>query len=160
MRPSLRQRGQSIVELTLTMPLLLVALYVPFDLGMSIYAGYLAQNVARDGARVASKTGSIDNATATALATQFAANLSPLLVSGSTTRRVTVNYYATGANCAQYVEVIAQGTYNFFWYNFVKMFGMSLPNSGIVRKTRMRYEYQPDANSAACSTTATNTGHS
>ena len=47
----LDRKGQSIVELALITPIVLVALYVPFDFGVSIYAGHLTQNVARDGAR-------------------------------------------------------------------------------------------------------------
>jgi len=161
MKSRLDRKGQSIVELTLITPILLVALYVPFDFGVSLYAGYLTQNVARDSARRASTTDVMTSAKATTLATQMAAFLPDLLVSGSTTKRVTVNYYATGANCLQSVEVIAQGTYSFFWYRLIGLLGLAPPNQlGIVRTTKMRYEFQPDSNSAACSTTATATGHS
>jgi len=155
------RRGQSIVELTLITPLLLVALYVPFDFGLSLYVGYLTQNVARDGARRAATTDVMTDAKAAALATQMASSLPDLLVSGSTTKRVTVNYYATGANCMQSVEVVAQGTYNFFWYRFLALLRLT-PSSDlrIIRTTKMRYEFQPDANSSACSTSATATGHS
>ena len=51
MKWPLNRKGQSIVELALITPIVLVALYVPFDFGVSIYAGHLTQNVARDGAR-------------------------------------------------------------------------------------------------------------
>ena len=164
MKWPLNRKGQSIVELALITPIVLVALYVPFDFGVSIYAGHLTQNVARDGARRAATkaTDLFDNALATTLATQIAGNLPPLLSSGSTTKQVTVNYYATGgANCAQSVEVIAQGMYNFFWYRLIGFLGLA-PSSSIpiIRTTKMRYEFQPDTNSAACNTTPTATGHS
>lgn len=160
MKWPLNRKGQSIVELALITPMILVALYVPFDFGVAIYAGHLTQNVARDGARRAATKDLLDSALATTLATQIAANLPPLLTSGSTTKQVTVNYYATGANCAQSVEVIAQGTYNYFWYRLIGFLGLA-PQSqlGIVRTTKMRYEFQPDNNSAACGT-VTATGHS
>jgi Flp pilus assembly protein TadG len=139
--------------------MILVALYVPFDFGVAIYAGHLTQNVARDGARRVATTDALDvftNAKATTLATQIAGNLPPLLTSGSTTKQVTVNYYATGANCAKSVEVIAQGTYNYFWYRLIGFVGLAPPSQlGIVRTTKMRYEFQPDANSGACTLTAT-----
>lgn len=164
MKWPLNRKGQSIVELALITPIILVALYVPFDFGVSIYAGHLTQNAARDGARRAATTDVLDNAKATTLATQIAPSLPALLSSGSTTKRVTVNYYATGgATCAQSVEVIAQGTYTFFWYRLIGFVGLAPSGGsqvGIVRKTKMRYEFQPDGNSAACSTTATATGHS
>jgi Flp pilus assembly protein TadG len=160
MKWPLNRKGQSIVELALITPIVLVALYVPFDFGVAIYAGHLTQNVARDGARRAATKDLLDSALATTLATQIAGNLPPLLTSGSTTKQVTVNYYATGANCAKSVEVIAQGTYNYFWYRLIGFLGLA-PQSqlGIVRTTKMRYEFQPDANSAACGT-VTFTGHS
>ena len=169
MKWPLNRKGQSIVELALITPLILVALYVPFDFGVSIYAGHLTQNVARDGARRVANTDLLDNAKATTLATQIATPLSwpgwpglpALLSSGSTPKQVTVNYYATGAaTCAQSVEVIAQGTYNFFWYRLIGFLGLA-PSSqvGIIRTTKMRYEFQPDNNSAACGT-VTATGSS
>ena len=156
MKWPLNRKGQSIVELALITPIVLVALYVPFDFGVSIYAGHLTQNVARDGARRVATTDLLDNDKATTLATQIAGNLPSLLTSGSTTKRVTVNYYATGANCAKSVEVIAQGTYNYFWYRLIGFLGLA-PQSqlGIVRTTKMRYEFQPDTNSGACTLTAT-----
>ena len=73
MKWPLNRKGQSIVELALITPIILVALYVPFDFGVSIYAGHLTQNVARDGARRVATTDVLDNAKATNLATQIAA---------------------------------------------------------------------------------------
>jgi hypothetical protein len=76
-------------------------------------------------------------------------------------KQVTVNYYANGAaNCAQSVEVIATGTYNFFWYRLIGLLGLAPRNSvTITRTTKMRYERQPDANTGNCAT-VTATGHS
>lgn len=68
-------KGQSIVEITLITPLLMVALYVPVDFGMMIFAGHLTQNAVRDGARIAAKTDLMDNTLATNLATQFNTNV-------------------------------------------------------------------------------------
>jgi hypothetical protein len=76
-------------------------------------------------------------------------------------KQVTVNYYATGAsNCAQSVEVIATGTYNFFWYRLIGLIGLAPQSSvTITRTTKMRYEHQPDTNTGNCAT-VTATGHS
>jgi hypothetical protein len=143
MRPLLRNaKGQSIVEITLITPLILVALYVPFDFGVSIFTGHLVQIATRDGARRAATTDEMDNSKAETLATAIHGNLPEFLAS----KQVTVNYYAAGAaECAQYVEVIAQGTYNFFWYRFVALLGFTPPDPAVIaRTTRVRYEYQPD----------------
>jgi Flp pilus assembly protein TadG len=47
------EKGQSIVELTLITPLLLIALYIPFDFGVAFFAGNLTQNAVREVARIA-----------------------------------------------------------------------------------------------------------
>jgi Flp pilus assembly protein TadG len=144
MRSLLSCKGQSIVEITLMTPLILVALYVPFDFGMAIIAGHLTQNAVRDGARVASATNPMSNAQAGIVAQSIHNNLPPSLVSKS----VTVNYYAEGAaQCAQNVEVTAQGGYNYFFYRLIGLLGMSPPSQlAITRTTKMWYSFQPDQN--------------
>ena len=157
MRKLLNSKGQSIVEITLMTPLLMVALYVPVDFGIMIFTGHLTQNAVRDGARIAATTDLLDNTLATSLATRFSNNVPQRLSS----KQVTVNYYATGAsNCAQSVEVIATGTYNFFWYRLIGLIGLAPQSSvTITRTTKMRYEHQPDTNTGNCAT-VTATGHS
>src|SRR6187399_2105920 len=58
------QAGQSIVEITLITPLLLIALYVPVDFGISFFIGNLTQTAVREGARIGSglqKSGTVPN---------------------------------------------------------------------------------------------------
>ena len=164
MRSLLNCKGQSIVEITLLTPLILVTLYVPFDFGMTIFTGHLTQIAVRDGARIASATDSMDSTKAAALANNVYDALPPNLISGSTTKRVTVNYYSA-ANCAQNVEVIAQGSYNFFFYRLMALLSMSPPTQlPITRTTKMWYEKQTDLNGGTtgsvtfCSGTAAATG--
>jgi Flp pilus assembly protein TadG len=158
MRTLLSRKGQSIVELVLMTPLVLVALYVPFDFGVTIFTGHITQNAVRDGARIASTTDLMDSAKAAALAEEIFQNYLPknLLVSGSPAKKeVTVNYYDGGAaNCAENVEVIARGTYNFFLYKLVGLLGITVPDGiEITRTTRMRYAHQPFTNGGTGSTT-------
>jgi Flp pilus assembly protein TadG len=143
MRRFFTKKGQSLVEIALITPLLLVALYIPFDFGMTIFAGHLTQNAVRDGARIASHTRILDNAAATAVADQVWARLPNLLNEPS--KQVTVRYYSgTPASCAEFVEVTAGGTYNFTLYKFMRLFGLTAPNTlAITRTTRMHYEFQP-----------------
>jgi Flp pilus assembly protein TadG len=153
MRSLLNCKGQSIVEITLMTPLILVVLYVPFDFGMAIIAGHLTQNAVRDGARVASATNPMSDAQAGNVAQSAHNNLPPSLVSKS----VTVNYYADGAaQCAQNVEVTAQGGYNYFFYRLMKLFGISPPSQlTITRTTKMWYNLQPDRNGGQTGTSTT-----
>jgi hypothetical protein len=146
--------------MTLMTPLILVALYVPVDFGITIFTGHLTQNAVRDGARIASTTDLMTNAKATNLATQVYNNLPERLVTGSpATKQATVSYYGTGpANCAKFVEVQAQGTYVFFLYRLIGLLGFTPPDPiAISRTTRMSYEFQPTTNTGLC-TTITNTG--
>ena len=58
----------------------------------------------------------------------------------------------------QFIEVTAQGDYNFFLYQLMKFFGATVNNSvTISRTTQMRYNYQPsdDATNATLCSTAT-----
>lgn len=82
-------RGQSLVEFTLILPVLVLILMGIVDLGRGIYAYNLVAQAAREGARFASVRpltliGSVPNSdevTAKALATLVGLDLSPSLVS-------------------------------------------------------------------------------
>jgi hypothetical protein len=93
----------------------------------------------------------MDDTKAEDLAQQFEGNLPDMLVS----RTVTVNYRADGsANCGQNVEVIAQGTYNFFLYRLIALLGFTPPDPiQITRATQMWYGFQPATNGGSGTTT-------
>jgi Flp pilus assembly protein TadG len=163
MRSLFNCKGQSIVEIALMTPLILVALYVPVDFGISIFTGHITQNAVRDGARIAATTDSMTNAKATNLATQVYNNLPERLVTGSpATKQVTVNYYGPGAaNCARFVEVQAQGTYDFFFYRLIGLIGFTPPDPIAIRRTtRMAYEFQPTTNTGLCTAITATATHS
>jgi len=147
----LNRKGQSIVEISLITPLLLVALYVPIDFAVAHLTAHLTQNAVRDAARVgAASKDPFDNAAATAIRTDTVNQLPARLISKS----VTVKFFDTGvANCMKFVEVTGQGNYDFFFYQFVRLMGGTVSNSTpISRTTRMRYEFQSDFNSTPCET--------
>jgi len=136
-----REKGQSIVEIGLITPLLLIALYIPIDFGVSLFAGHLTQNAVREVARIAATQGpgSFD---ATALGTELTNRL-PQMVSVVGTPSIT-KYVTTPANCLGVVTVGVTVQYRFFWYQLMRLFGSSAPNTvNITRTTQMWYEYQP-----------------
>ena len=56
----------------------------------------------------------------------------------------------------EFIEVTAQGTYNFFLYQLMNMFGGTVSNNvAISRTTQMRYNYQPVANTDPCTVPTT-----
>ena len=48
-----RSSGQALVEFTFTFLILLIVAWIPADFGLAFYSGQLAQNAAREGARIA-----------------------------------------------------------------------------------------------------------
>jgi Flp pilus assembly protein TadG len=148
------QRGQSIIEISLITPLLLIALYVPVDFGISFFMGNLLQTAAREGARIGSglqKTGKVPDlvygsAQADTVKTEVISRLPEYL----TDKTVTVKFY-TGTECMEFIEVTAQGQYNFFMYRLMRLFGGDAPDSvTISRTTQMHFKYQPYTNDDYC----------
>lgn len=154
-----RQRGQSIIEISLITPLLLIALYIPADFGIAFYMGNLTQNAAREGARIGSglsKSGSVPSlvfgsSQANTVKTAVFSRLPGFL----TNKSVTVKFY-DGPGCMEFIEVTAQGDYNFSLYQLMKLFGGTVPNSvTISRTTQIRYNYQQYTNTAYCAGSTT-----
>jgi len=153
------QRGQSIVEITLITPLLLIAMYVPVDFGISFFIGNLTQTAAREGARIGSglqKSGQVPDLTfSSAEANTVKTEVISRLPAYLTDKTVTVTFY-TGTACMEFVEVTAQGQYKFFMYQLMKIFGGDAPDSiTISRSTQMHYKYQPYMNSDYCTAATT-----
>lgn len=148
------QRGQSIIEMTLITPLLLIALYVPVDFGISLFIGNLVQVAAREGARIGSGLqldGTVPNLIFSSAEAGFVKtevfNRMPNYV---TDRKVTVKFYG-GTTCMQFIEVKAQGQYNFLLYRLMRLAGLTVPDSmTISRTTQMYYKYQPYTNNDYC----------
>ena len=147
----LNRKGQSIVEIALITPLLLIALYIPADFAIAFLTAHLTQNAVREAARLGAASKSPFDATAaTAIMNQALSKIPNRLGSKS----VTVKYYDSGAtNCLQFVEVTGQGSYDYVFYRLMRLVGATVPDATtITRISRMRYEYQPDANSTLCAT--------
>ena len=142
--------GQAVVEFTLTFLILLIVAWIPADFGLAFYTGQLAQNAAREGARIASadrtlvsgETKCVVPACTGNILQETAARLSSALLPDAT---ITVNLDPDiGTNCNRMVTVSVSGTYNFFFYQLLRWMGTSgnLNNTPITRQTRMRWEAQ------------------
>jgi Flp pilus assembly protein TadG len=159
MTKAARQKGQSIIEITLITPLLLIALYIPADFGIGFYMGNLVQNAAREGARIGSglkKSGAPPNLdfTSTHAKTVKDAvfNRLPDVLEN---KLVTVKFYA-GPTCMNFIEVTAQGDYNFFLYKLMGLFGTTVPDFvTLSRTTQIRHDYQQYTNTDYCTTATT-----
>jgi Flp pilus assembly protein TadG len=149
--PTPRDRGQALVEFTLIFILLLILAWIPADFGLAFYTGQLAQNAAREGARIAAvdpdlptQTGSCAypcaGAPAGSALAATAARLSSALLNSVT---ITVAYPIGAAACNQKVRVQVSGNYNFFFYQLINLLGWPVnPAITINRTTEMRWEHQ------------------
>ena len=154
-------KGQSIVEISLITPLLLVALYIPVDFGIAFFVSNITGTAARDAARIGSEIGKSGgneddrNFTTTEAATVRDA-LIPHLPANLSNRSTTVKFYEdTPANCLEVVEVTVAGDYSFFFYQVLRLFGATVPNQiTISRSAQMPYRYQPYANGTRCTGTS------
>jgi len=153
------QKGQSIIEITLITPLLLVALYIPVDFGISLFVGNLTQTAAREGARIGSGLqleGTVPNLYFSSTEAGYVKNeVFSRLPNYLTDRKVTVTFYS-GTTCMQFLEVTANGRYNFFLYRLMRLIGVTAPDFiTISRTTQMYYKYQPFVNSTYCTSPTT-----
>jgi Flp pilus assembly protein TadG len=140
-----KERGQSIVEISLITPLLLIALYIPVDFGISFYVGNAVGNAAREGARIGSglaKSGNVYTSTQADQIRDYVRD-TVKVPQWLTSRQLLIKFY-DGANCSQYIDVTVQGNYNFFLYQIINLFGFNVQDSVVIsRRTQMRYNFQP-----------------
>ena len=138
-------KGQSIVEIALITPLLLVALYVPADFGIAFFTAHLTQNAVREAARIGASTDPFNNTNIQ----NEALNRMPAYLTLPT---ATATLHDTGAaDCAKFVEVVAQGNYTYGLYKVMRLFGGTAPDNVLIRRSAfMRYEFQPVTNNTPC----------
>jgi Flp pilus assembly protein TadG len=145
-----RSSGQAVVEFTFTFLVLLIVAWIPADFGLAFYTGQIAQNAAREGARIAAAERALVSGTTSCtmpsctgnIFTETAARLSSALLPAAT---ITLQLDPdTGTNCNRMVTVTVSGTYNFAFYQLLHWMGVTgnLNNTPITRQTRMRWEPQ------------------
>jgi Flp pilus assembly protein TadG len=151
-----KQRGQSVVELALITPLVLIALYIPADFGIAFLTAHLTQNAVREGARIGSglTSGDPGNPIGSSQGTTIKDAVLARLPERLSSPTVSVKFYfsSEAATCMQVVEVTATGTYNYSLYHLMELFGVTVPTSETMsRTTQMRYNYQrPENNTPIC----------
>jgi len=162
-RQVLRNRkGQSIVEITLITPLLLVALYVPADFGIAFFTAHLTQNAAREGARIASISAECGTSPCVTTVTESSCpgtnsivkevcNRLPARLTAPLSIKTTLTG-SLGDSCMRLVKVEVSGKYNFFLYQLIRLIGVTLTNNdtSITRAAELRYELQPVTYSDPC----------
>jgi Flp pilus assembly protein TadG len=148
----LTQQGQTIVEFTIAIILFIVVAWIPADFGLAFYTSQVAQNAAREGARIAAADSTLVVANSSCnmpacytfgnIFNETAVRLPAALLTGAS---ITVQYPAPGSagTCNQQVLVRVQGQYNFFFYRVLGLLGAPVPSAVTVdRKAEMRWEHQ------------------
>jgi len=149
----LTSEGQAMVEFIIGLILLIVVAWIPADFGLAFYTSQIAQNAAREGARIAAADPTLVAGNTTCnmpacysfgnIFNETAARLPAALLTGAS---ITVQYPspASTGTCNQRVLVRVQGQYNFFFYRVLRLIGGSVPDSVPVnRTTELRWEHQP-----------------
>ena len=102
-----KQKGQSVVEMALITPIVLIALYIPADFGMAFLTAHLAQNAVREGARIGSglTSGNPDNPISGSQGTTIKDAVLARLPERFSSPSVNVKFYFSGeaATCMQVV---------------------------------------------------------
>ena len=127
-------RGQSVVEFTLLLPLLIILIGGLTDLGMAVVVSIGLQNAVQEGARAAANTQDL-SANDTGVKDVVIAQIPAItLFSGI----AVTNTAPSDANCDAEVTVTASGTFN---YTILRYIGFT--NALISRSTTMRYSDRP-----------------
>ncbi len=160
----LNKRGQSIVEIALITPLLLVALYVAMDFGILFFTAHYTQNAVREAARIGSilpdcatgapvpcvTTVAAQSCPGTDTVVQEACNRLTNRLTG-TTVAVTLTGTYNPPTCMRELKVTASGTYAYGLYRVITLFGMPVPtNPTVSRSADLRYQGQPVTVTGAC----------
>ena len=127
-------RGQSVVEMTLMLPFLLILVGGATDWGLAFLASNVVQNAAREGARLAATLQNLE-ADDPRVLDAIDANIPDVGLFSSITR---TNAAPTGAACEQAVTVQVSVNYSF---TFLRLIGLKDPIP-IEHSTTMRYERQ------------------
>src|SRR5258706_915084 len=91
------RKGQSIVELALITPLLLVALYIPADFGIAYFTAHITENAVREAARIGASKDPFVN-------TDIQTEALGRMPAGLTSKTATATLHTTGAaDCAKFV---------------------------------------------------------
>jgi Flp pilus assembly protein TadG len=157
------RKGQSIVEISLITPLLLVALYVPADFGIAFFTAHLTQNAAREGARIAAISPECGTSTPCVITVtesscpganpivQEVCSRLPARLAAPISIKTTLSGNL-GDTCMRMVKVEVSGKYNFFLYQIIRLIGVTLTNNdtSITRAAELRYELQPVTYSDPC----------
>jgi Flp pilus assembly protein TadG len=145
-RNLLSRKGQSIVEIVLITPVVLIALMIPIDFAMMYSVANRTQNAVREVARIAASQSTYNDGA-------MEADLTARLAGYNVTSSSVTLLKTSPASCTHIVVATANVAYPFFFYRMMKWFGANVgTNQAIVRTAQMRYEFQPATNGGAACT--------
>jgi hypothetical protein len=154
------RNGQSIVELALMTPLLLVALYIPADFGIAFLTSHLAQNAVREGARIGAISAECGTSPCISSISEACPGLNSVVQEvcrrlparlSSPTVGISLNG-DLGSTCMRTVTVDATGQYSYFLYHLTALIGLPIAENPVTisRAAELRYELQPVTYSNPC----------
>jgi hypothetical protein len=124
-----KKKGQTLVEVTLILPLLVLLVGAAVDWGLLLFVSHVAQNAVREGARVAVTRTSMTEAS---IATEVSNRIPDTPLFADFRNNVDVSC-ETGT--PPFIKVVTNGNFNFM---FMRLIGFT--NTPITRTATMRYE--------------------
>lgn len=146
--PRIVDAGQAAVEFTLIFLLMLVVAWIPADFGLYFFTNQIAQNAAREGARIAAADPTMTTQTGTCtLPCSGASDLLRAVAVRLATAPMgnkSVTLSQAGAACNVNVTVQVAGTYNFYFYRLLNWFGVGPAGNAlaVTRASSQRWEHQ------------------
>lgn len=141
--------GQALVEFTLIFVLMLIIAWIPADFGLAFYTGQIAQNAARETARIAAAEKTLPAlptdcaypcGSAAELLQVAAKRIPAAILNGG---HVYLRKQNSGT-CNELLEVEIKGKYYYSFYRMLNFIGAATKQySDISRIERARWEHQP-----------------
>ena len=128
----LKNKGQTIVEISLILPLLVVLVGAAVDWGLAFFVSHVVQNAVREGARVAVTKSSMTKASIQNVVKDRIPQ-TPLFADFRDSAAITVTCTGT----PPFITVQTTGSFN---YMFLRLIGFT--NSTITRSAKMRPEIE------------------
>jgi len=128
-----KKKGQTLVEVTLILPLMLLLVGAAVDWGLLFFVSHVAQNAVREGARVAVTKTSMTKASIIA---EVDNKIPDTALFSDFRNSVDVS---CAAGTPPFITVVTNGNFNFM---FMRLIGLTTTN--ISRSAKMRYEREAD----------------
>ena len=128
-----KSRGQTLVEMTLMLPIILIFVGGLTDVGLAFFVGTSMENAVREGARLAASGMSTPNVKTEVLNRIAAQGMFKPALNPSSVTVVSQGLFTSCVGAQTQVTVTATGTYNYMFLNLVGIASTQMSRSETMR---------------------------